>query len=72
MRGDLLGDVSVEFSVYVDRSARITRQPRSSDMTARVGDVLPDIALTDENGAVWQLSDHRGRPVVLILHRHLA
>jgi peroxiredoxin len=41
-------------------------------MTARIGQVLPDVSLIDQNGARWRLSDHRGRPVVLILHRHLA
>ena len=37
-----------------------------------VGDPAPEIALPDHDGATWRLSDHRGRPVVLLFHRHLA
>ena len=37
-----------------------------------VGDVIPDFELCDQEGRPWRLSDHLGRPVVLILHRHLA
>lgn len=37
-----------------------------------VGDLAPDVDLVDHTGAPWRISDHRGRPVVLILHRHLA
>lgn len=36
------------------------------------GEVLPDVALVDHDGRPWRLSDHRGRHLVLILHRHLA
>jgi peroxiredoxin len=36
------------------------------------GDVAPDIDLPDDEGRRWRLRDHRGRPVVLIFHRHLA
>ncbi len=36
------------------------------------GDVLPDIALVDHEGARFRFSDHRGRPLLLVLHRHLA
>jgi peroxiredoxin len=36
------------------------------------GDVLPDVALSDHDGSSFRLSDHRGRPLVLVLHRHLA
>jgi peroxiredoxin len=36
------------------------------------GDVLPDVALVDHEGRSWRFSDHRGRPLVLVLHRHLA
>ncbi|MGH9132643.1 MAG: redoxin domain-containing protein [Ilumatobacteraceae bacterium] len=36
------------------------------------GDLLPDVALVDHEGRPWRLSDHRGRPLVLILNRHLA
>jgi len=41
-------------------------------MTLRVGDRMPDIELVDHAGGPWRLDDHRGRPVVLVLHRHLA
>ncbi len=37
-----------------------------------VGDVLPDVTLVDHDGHRWRFDDHRGRPLVLILHRHLA
>jgi peroxiredoxin len=36
------------------------------------GDVLPDVALVDHEGRPWRFSDHRGKPLVLVLHRHLA
>jgi peroxiredoxin len=32
----------------------------------------PDLVLPDAEGGTWRLADHRGRPVVLIFHRHLA
>jgi peroxiredoxin len=38
----------------------------------RIGDVFPDFELPDHEGSPWRLGDHRGRPVVLVLHRHLA
>jgi len=38
----------------------------------RVGDPVPDVELVDHEGRPWRLGEHRGRPVVLILHRHLA
>jgi peroxiredoxin len=37
-----------------------------------VGDDAPEVELPDHAGALWRLSDHRGRPVVLLFHRHLA
>ncbi len=37
-----------------------------------VGDMLPDLALVDADGCPWRIRDHLGRPLVLILHRHLA
>ena len=37
-----------------------------------VGDPAPELVLADAGGATWRLSDHRGRPVLLIFHRHLA
>jgi peroxiredoxin len=41
-------------------------------MPAEVGQVAPEIDLPDDAGRRWRLSDRRGRPVVLIFHRHLA
>ena len=38
----------------------------------RVGDLVPDVDLVDHRGSPWRLSDQRGRPLVLVLHRHLA
>lgn len=37
-----------------------------------VGDVVPDLPLVDHTGAPWRFSGHRGRPVLAVLHRHLA
>ena len=37
-----------------------------------VGAPVPDVTLTDDAGGPWRLADQRGRPVVLVLHRHLA
>ena len=41
-------------------------------MTLRVGDPFPDLELIDHTGQVWHTKDHRGHPLVLVLHRHLA
>jgi len=41
-------------------------------MTLQVGDLLSDLGLLDDSGAVWRPSEQRGRPLVLVLHRHLA
>ena len=41
-------------------------------MTLRVGEALPDIELVDHNGRPWKTREMRVRPLVLILHRHLA
>ena len=43
-----------------------------SGATVRVGDVLPDVELVDHTGRPWRPSTFRGRPLVLILHRHHA
>ena len=40
-------------------------------MTAHVGDILVDVPLLDHELRAWRISEQRGRPVVLILHRHL-
>lgn len=47
----------------------------SSGATARsvgVGEVVPDRALIDHRGDPWRFSDHRGTPILAVLHRHLA
>lgn len=36
-----------------------------------VGTEAPDFALPTDTGETWRLSEHRGRPVVLVFHRHL-
>ena len=41
-------------------------------MTIQVGDPAPEIDLPTHDGRRWRLADHRGRPVVLTFHRHLA
>ena len=41
-------------------------------MTLRVGDQLPDLELIDDRQQPWRTDEQRGRPLVLILHRHLA
>ncbi len=40
-------------------------------MTVDVGTPAPDFELADHQGGRWRLSAHRGRPVVLVFHRHL-
>ena len=42
------------------------------DGVIKVGDIVPDITLVDHDGEPFRFSDHRGRPLVLVLHRHLA
>jgi len=39
-------------------------------MVLAVGDPAPAIDLVDDRGAPWSTEAHRGRPIVLILHRH--
>lgn len=41
-------------------------------MNPTVGSPAPEIAAVDQEGQPWRLSERRGRPVVLIFHRHLA
>ncbi|GEM_PF-3564264 len=31
----------------------------------------PDFALHTDRGDVWRLSGHRGKPLILMFHRHL-
>lgn len=59
-----------------DRGNPTTVERVSIDMTTdRVideGAFLPDVPLVDHAGEPFRFSDHRGRPLVLVLHRHLA
>jgi len=41
-------------------------------MSVGLRGVAPTLDLPDDEGRQWRLSDHRGRPVVMIFHRHLA
>lgn len=38
----------------------------------RVGDRLPALEFVDHTGATWTPTSVEGRPLVAILHRHLA
>jgi hypothetical protein len=40
-------------------------------MTLEIGQRLGNISLIDPDGNPWRPADHRGRPLVLVLHRHL-
>ncbi len=35
------------------------------------GDPIEDFTLLDDRGEPWTLSEQRGRPTLLIFHRHL-
>lgn len=35
-----------------------------------IGDAAPDIDLLSNSDRRWRLSDHRGRSIVVIFHRH--
>jgi peroxiredoxin len=41
-------------------------------MSLSRGDLVPEVEMVDHEGHSWKLSSYRGRPVVLVLHRHLA
>jgi peroxiredoxin len=41
-------------------------------MTLSLGDTLPEVELLDHHGRPWRTAAMRGRPLVLVLHRHLA
>jgi len=41
-------------------------------MPVRISEVAPAIDLPDDEGGRWRLSEHRGVPVLVIFHRHLA
>ena len=53
-------------------AARERRPDWRTIMTLDVGDPFPDIELVDHEGRPWRTAEMRGRPLVLILHRHLA
>lgn len=38
----------------------------------RIGEPVGDVTLPDDEGGTWSLREHRGAPVLLVLHRHLA
>ena len=40
-------------------------------MTLTVGEPFPAVELVDHEGQPWHTAEMRGRPLVLILHRHL-
>lgn len=40
-------------------------------MTPRIGEPVEDFEVVDEHGHPWRLSEQRGRPLLLIFHRHL-
>lgn len=35
------------------------------------GSIAPDFALPMDTGEEWRLSDHLGKPLILMFHRHL-
>jgi peroxiredoxin len=41
-------------------------------MPVDVGDLAPELDLPDHAGGRFRLADHRGHPVLVIFHRHLA
>ena len=41
-------------------------------MTLEIGDPFSDVQLVDHEGRKWRTAAMRGRPLVLVLHRHLA
>ena len=47
-------------------------QYKEPAVTLHIGDVMPDVNLVDQDLRPWSISGHVGRPLVLILHRHLA
>ena len=44
---------------------------KGNGMRVSVGDLAPDFELADHAGEPWRLRAHRGRPVILVFHRHL-
>lgn len=50
----------------------IDKASSGHDGLVNVGDTFPSIELTDHAGHPWRSNEVLGRPLVLILHRHLA
>ena len=46
--------------------------PDGRTSLVRVGDQLPSFHLVDHEGRSWRTDEQLGRPLVLVLHRHLA
>ena len=66
-------DGSIDRLVEAIEQVRRTPRPHLGDaVTIHVGDPLPDIELVDHEGRPWRTVEMRGRPLVLVLHRHLA
>ena len=42
------------------------------ELSIAVGEIVPDLPLVDQAGRPWKFSEHRGNPILAILHRHLA
>jgi peroxiredoxin len=40
-------------------------------MNVEIGDAAPFIELVAHDASRWRLTDYIGRPVVLMMHRHL-
>jgi len=36
-----------------------------------IGDIAPDYTLPTDRGDEWRLSEHLGKPLILMFHRHL-
>lgn len=52
--------------------AVIDVNPDGRTSLVRVGDQLPSFHLVDHEGRSWRTDEQLGRPLVLVLHRHLA
>ncbi|MDY7101746.1 MAG: hypothetical protein S0880_11210 [Actinomycetota bacterium] len=41
------------------------------DEPLEVGDLAADLTLVGTDGEPWAIEGHRGRPVLLVFHRHV-
>lgn len=55
-------------SLFTQAEVIVTASKTNGATGVEVGCVAPDFALTDGSGAVWRLSDHRGKVVVLLFY----